>query len=329
MYFEGRHADVSKSNMTIRGEQKLLLCGLDAVNAVMEAFRMPGFDKTDFDIINMQVQEAEEELAAGTPATGIQRKGNYNIEILRAALGHRAVDTEQGDHTKIHELESSEAIIAGSGLHWNAFVAKAGRWWHVEKEYCVPVQSLSRHIRAVIGKNGMFLRMKRQGSNTQRESTQNILLEIAARGPPAVVLQIEGQNNSSHSPIVIDDEVITSTEEQCTAAEDRAGDVLAEDAPSNKKARHSGWREIMIGTVPMYENEEQGRWRCPIDKCSFENDNQRSVTVHVALHRARMSSSQQCCISQDLLQEGFPPNQATQSESLAAPSASADEEDVI
>ena len=128
---------------------------------------------------------------------------------------------------------------------------------------------------------------------------------------------------------MIDDEVITSKEEQCTSAEDRAGDVLAEDAPSNKKARHSGWREIMIGTVPVYENEEQGRWRCPIDKCSFENDNQRSVTVHVALHRARMFSSQQCCISQDLLQEGFPTNQTTQSQSLAAASASADEEDVI
>ena len=90
---------------------------------------MPGFDKMDFDIIKYAgARSRRESVAEGTPATRIQRKGNYNIEILRAALQHRPVVLEQGDHTRMNELESSEAVIAGSGLHWNAFVKSAGRW---------------------------------------------------------------------------------------------------------------------------------------------------------------------------------------------------------
>ena len=58
--------------------------------------------------------------------------------------------------------------------------------------------NLSRHIKAVVGKNGIFFRLKQKGSNTQRESTEKILLGIAAGGSAAVVLQVEGQNNSSH-----------------------------------------------------------------------------------------------------------------------------------
>ena len=48
-------------------------------------------------ISNMLMQEAEENVAEGTPATRVQRQGNYNTEILRASLQHRPVVLKQGE----------------------------------------------------------------------------------------------------------------------------------------------------------------------------------------------------------------------------------------
>ena len=82
-------------------------------------------------------------------------------------------------------------------------------------------------------------RVKRKERNDQPDSTQNILLEIAAGGPPppAPALQLEGPISSTHSPIVIDDERASSAENRDIVFEDRAGDALAEDAPSSKKSK--------------------------------------------------------------------------------------------
>ena len=75
---------------------RLLLCGLDAMNAVMEAFGLANFNKSDFELINMRVQDREQSWANGNPVTALSKVGNYNIEILLEALKVRELKFDWG-----------------------------------------------------------------------------------------------------------------------------------------------------------------------------------------------------------------------------------------
>ena len=76
----GRDAQ-SGLEQALKRSDRLLLCGLNAVNAVMETYVQPSFDKIELDIINMQLQEKEQQIVEGAPTTAIQRRGNYNAEV--------------------------------------------------------------------------------------------------------------------------------------------------------------------------------------------------------------------------------------------------------
>ena len=81
-----------------------------------------------------------------------------------------------------------------------------------------------------------------------------------------------------------------------------AGDCLIVDAPASKKSRLQGWRDSQIGNTRVLVNESGVRFRCPIKGCSFENDVHRSVTVHIARHRASLNGEMINPESQDVLQ---------------------------
>ena len=281
-----------------RANQRLLLCGLDAVNAIMEAYNLPGFDKADFDVVNLQVQEDEEEVAydcPSAPVTALQSKGNYNIEVLERALRYRDVSTQRGDHTKLDLVDTAESLIAGNGSHWNAFVRREGRWWHIQKVYVAPVLNIKRQLRAALESSGMFLVLRRTGGNS--DSTQHLLLEVAAAG------------TSAADPIMVDNEVVlpgagSSNEVTVvTAAEsvgdiEGAGDPLAVDAPAGKKSR-SDWHDKMVGKTLVLVNSANSRYKCSVPGCPFESELERGVTVHVARHRMRLRTDE--AQSQDLL----------------------------
>jgi hypothetical protein len=178
-----------------------------------------GFDKADFDLINFLVQEQEEALAEGPPVTALDAEGNYNAEILLRALKNRAVEAETGDRTKVDDFKDTSALIVGNGFHWSAFVHRKGKWWHVEKAFCAPIHTISSNIRAAMGRNGMFLRVK--APLAEEESTQDMLLNIQSSEPAAPLLQLAPNQ----------EEV-----QQTVPVENHFGDQLAGDAPSSKKS---------------------------------------------------------------------------------------------
>jgi hypothetical protein len=105
--------------------------------------------------------------------------------------------------------------------------------------------------------------------------------------PPAPAL---GKNPE---PIQVEDEQpplnpVSSEATRVISSEDGGGDPLAADAPVRKKGRTEQWKEAMIGTVPVLVNAQGTLFRCPIEGCSFENEQERSATVHVARHRKRL-----------------------------------------
>ena len=81
-----------------------------------------------------------------------------------------------------------------------------------------------------------------------------------------------------------------------------AGDCLIVNAPGSKKSRLQGWHDSQIGNTRVLVNESGDRFRCRIKGCSFENDVPRSVTVHIARHRASVNGETINPESQDVLQ---------------------------
>ena len=134
LYFGGSN-ERTEVNLRPVANRRLLLCGLDAMNAVMEAW-LANFNKSDFDLINIRVQDREQSWANGNPVTTLSKVGNYNIEILLESLKVRELKFDWGDDLRSFKCVDGDAVIAGGGFHWNAFVKRDNSWWFVGKSDC-------------------------------------------------------------------------------------------------------------------------------------------------------------------------------------------------
>ena len=108
---------VSKVDRATPSRQQFLLCGMHAVNAVLEVIQRPRLEKAQMDTINdnMALEEALLLENGSAQETAVQAAGNYSVEVVAAALrcyGDCSVD-------RVAQLPVPPGFyVVGNGNHW-------------------------------------------------------------------------------------------------------------------------------------------------------------------------------------------------------------------
>ena len=124
---------------THSSQRELLLCGVHAVNAVLDGLGRPQLTKEQIDEINRNLAASESFiLAAGIPPNNIvQPAGNYPIDVLTLALqAFGDCSVERVTHLPVQP----SFYLTGNGHHWQMVTSgPKGRWVVNDGDYLFPV----------------------------------------------------------------------------------------------------------------------------------------------------------------------------------------------